>query len=79
MRKCIRCGSEMQEGYGLKVSSLFAGVAPILLSKGHGILSDELGKIKVAVCPGCGEISLYFDQLDKIGRKNKQENDGNAG
>ena len=48
MRKCIRCGSEMQEDYGLKVSSLFAGVAPILLSKGQGILSDELGKIKVA-------------------------------
>ncbi len=61
MRKCCRCGSEMLEEYGLKICSVMAGAAPVLLSKGQGIMSGELGKVKVAVCPKCGEISLYTD------------------
>lgn len=38
MRKCYRCNTEMQEGYGLKISSIImAGIAPVRLSKGQGI------------------------------------------
>lgn len=61
MRKCYRCGSEMLEEHGLKISSLMAGVAPVLLSKGQGIMTEEFGRVKAAVCPKCGEISLYTD------------------
>lgn len=68
MRKCHRCNTEMLEEYGLKISSINAGVAPVLLSKGQGVFADEFGKIKAAVCPKCGEVSLYTESkkvLDK--------------
>ena len=60
-RKCIRCGAEMEENY--KITS------------GYGIvLRPEKGrnavKLKAAVCPQCGEASIYVDDPDKlIGRK----------
>lgn len=69
MRKCYRCNSEMLECYGLKICSFTAGIAPVLLSKGQGILSEDLGKIKVAVCPKCGEISLYTDNYKVLIQK----------
>ncbi len=65
MRQCTRCGTEMVDNYSLKASNISA-IATILLAKKNGILSNELGKIKVAVCPNCGELSLYFDQLEKL-------------
>ena len=65
MRQCTRCKTEMVDNYSLKASNISA-IATILLAKGNGILSNELGKIKVAVCPNCGELSLYFDQLEKL-------------
>lgn len=67
MRKCVRCGNEMKEGYGLKIDSvMMAGMAPVQLSKGVGIFSEEVEKVKVAVCPECGELSIYIENLDKI-------------
>lgn len=67
MRKCIRCQSEMKEGYGLKVESFVTNsIAPVCLSRGQGFFSDKLEKIKVAVCPNCGEIGLYIENLDKL-------------
>lgn len=66
MRKCIRWNYEMKEEYGLKISAALAGVAPVILSKGQGTFSKDLGKIKAAVCPYCGEVSLYIDDLKSI-------------
>lgn len=58
MRKCIRCGAEMEEDH--KITS------------GYGIvIRGERGrtaKPKVAVCPHCGELSLYIDSPDKLRR-----------
>ena len=68
MRKCHRCNTEMIEEYGLKISSINAGVASVMLSKGQGVFTSELGKIKAEVCPKCGEVSLYTENkkiLDK--------------
>lgn len=59
--KMFRCGSEMLEEYGLKICSVMAGVASVLLSKGQGVMSEELGKVEEAVCPKCSKISLYTD------------------
>ncbi len=52
MRKCIRCGEEMRENY--KITS------------GYGIvIRGEKGRVaakpKVAVCPKCGEVSIYLE------------------
>lgn len=66
MRECIRCKTEMIENYGLKIESFSAGVAPVRLSKGQGVLSDAVDKVKVAVCPNCGELSLYIEHVEKI-------------
>ena len=66
MRKCIRCQSEMIGGYGLKVQNVFTGVAQVALSKSTSVLSDPIEKVKVAVCPCCGEISIYVENTDKL-------------
>ena len=56
MRKCLRCGETMSEGYMLKTENITAQ-ASVMLGK---------GKVKAAVCSNCGEISLYFDKIEKI-------------
>ncbi|MBC5630785.1 hypothetical protein H8S20_18180 [Clostridium sp. NSJ-6] len=66
MRKCLRCDEVMIEDYMLKTENLTA-VASVVLGKGGGIFSSNTkGKVKAAVCPRCGEISIFFDELDKI-------------
>lgn len=66
MRKCLRCDEVMIEEYMLKIENLTAQ-ASVLLGKGEGIFSSmTLGKVKAAVCPKCGEVSIFFDELDKI-------------
>lgn len=66
MRKCLRCDEVMVEGYTLKTVNLTT-VASVVLSKGDSIFSSNTkGKIKSAICPKCGEISIFFDKLDEI-------------
>jgi hypothetical protein len=65
MRKCLRCDDTMVEDYMLKTEN-FTAQASVLLGKGSGIFSESKGKIKAAVCPKFGEISIFFDKLDKI-------------
>ena len=55
----------MSEGYMLKTENITAQ-ASVMLGKGTGIFSDTKGKVKAAVCSNCGEISLYFDKVEKI-------------
>lgn len=51
MRECIRCGTEMRENCGIKVEGA-----------GYGIVlsADE------AICPKCGEVSIYLEDLDRL-------------
>ncbi len=53
MRKCIRCGTEMQEGF-----SFTGGGGNVLRKKG---MTLKAVYTKAALCPKCGEISLYID------------------
>lgn len=62
MRKCIRCESEMIENYDIKVE----GAAYGLKITQQGIFKDNLGKVKAAVCPECGHLELYLDDVSKI-------------
>ena len=61
MRKCIRCGAEMKEDF--------------VITSGYGIVIRPAGKSlksvkpKVAICPECGEASIYVEELDKIMEK----------
>lgn len=58
MRKCLRCNTEMKEGYDVKVRG---GAYGVIISKGKGVFSKRLKAPNVAICPKCGEISLYLD------------------
>lgn len=70
MRKCLRCGSDMVEGCGIRV---FASNAGITLTDGENKkFFGRLGSPKVAICPQCGEVSLWVedrDTLDKLAKK----------
>lgn len=63
MRKCIRCKSEMIEDYYLKVKG---GNYGITIATSKKIFADRIGELKVAICPKCGEVSTYIDNIDKI-------------
>ena len=53
MRNCLRCGAPMEEGY--KITSGYGIV--IRSGKRHVAV-----KPKVAVCPQCGETSIYVEK-----------------
>lgn len=55
MRKCVRCGAEMMEDYGI--------------TSGYGIVVRKglsAVKPKAAVCPRCGEVSIYVEDVEKL-------------
>lgn len=63
MRICNQCQCEMIEGFDVKVEG---GGYGIKISKGTGIFAKRIEKPKVAICPKCGEISLYLENIDQI-------------
>lgn len=63
MRVCCQCQCEMNEGFDVKVEGAGYGIK---ISKGTGIFADRIEKPKVAICPKCGEISLYIENIDKV-------------
>ena len=63
MRKCIRCNSDMIENCDIKVEGAGYG---IILSDSKKIFAERMGKPKVAICPSCGEISIYLENTDKL-------------
>ena len=66
MRKCHRCDIEMQEGFAIQASGvLFGGIE---ITRGTGLLAKSIGKSKVAICPVCGEISLYIGNINDISK-----------
>ncbi|MDD2556448.1 MAG: nucleic acid-binding protein [Syntrophaceticus sp.] len=66
MRICRQCQCEMVEGFDVKVDSAGYGIT---IAAGTGFFADRIEKPKVAICPECGEISLYIDNVDKISKK----------
>lgn len=65
MRKCIRCGSEMRENCDIKIDGPGAGIA--MYAKENTFFGGRIGKPKVAICPECGEVSIYVEDVDKLG------------
>ena len=62
MRKCIRCKCEMRENYDVKVEG---GAYGLKITK-QGIFKDNLGKVRVAVCPECGYLEFYLEDTSKL-------------
>jgi len=54
----------MIEGCGLKVKGAAYGL--VLADDVSKWWGGRLGEPKVAICPGCGEISLYLEDVDSL-------------
>ena len=65
MRICSQCQSEMIKGFDVKVEGAGYGIK---IATGTGIFANRIEKPKVAICPKCGEISLYIEKIDKISK-----------
>ena len=63
MRICHHCHIEMLEDFNVKVEGSGYGIK---ISKGTGMFAKRLGKPKVAICPLCGEVSMYLENLEDL-------------
>ncbi|HSP47526.1 MAG TPA: nucleic acid-binding protein [Clostridiaceae bacterium] len=63
MRICPQCKSAMTEGFDIKSEGGYYGIK---ISRGTGVFAKRFEKPKVAICPRCGEISMYLEKLDQI-------------
>lgn len=64
VRKCIRCKCDMLEGYEIETGKETGGV--YLKDSKIWNIYGSIDEIKVAVCPSCGELSFYIDDIDKL-------------
>jgi len=58
MRKCIRCGTMMEEGFRIKAQ--LAGTGLDIVTE-DSVFPKRIGTVRAAVCFSCGEVSLYID------------------
>lgn len=63
MRKCLRCQTDMIEDYDIRVHQKAYG---IVITNSTKLFSKQVGKPKVAICPECGEISIYLEDTTKL-------------
>ncbi len=64
VRKCLRCGTEMKENCAIKVEG--AGYGIVMSSDESKLFDGRIGKPKVAICPKCGEVSIYVEDVEKL-------------
>ncbi|MEG1809546.1 MAG: nucleic acid-binding protein [Oscillospiraceae bacterium] len=69
MRKCLRCGTDMLENCGIRVEG--AGYGIVVATDADRLFSDRVGTPKVAVCPTCGELSLYLEHPELLQNRKK--------
>lgn len=62
MRKCLRCDKEMIEGYTIREES---EAAMIQLVESEELLAKRI-QPRVAVCPVCGEVSVYIENIERL-------------
>lgn len=67
MRKCIRCQSEMLENCDLKVEGAGYGLTAAVST--NRVFAGRIGKPKVSICPECGEISIYIEDVTELKAK----------
>ena len=64
MRKCIRCGNDMRENCTIKVEG--GGYGIVMSTNENKLFGERIGKPKVAICPKCGEVSIYVEDVSKL-------------
>ena len=67
MRKCIRCGTTMIENCGKKIKGAAYGI--VLTDDESKWWRGRMEEPKVAICPECGEVSIYLENVEKIKKK----------
>lgn len=67
MRKCIRCQSDMVENCSIKVEGGAYGI--VMATDDKHLFANRIGKPKVAICPKCGEVSVYIENPDILNKK----------
>ncbi len=67
MRKCIRCGTTMIENCGIKIKGAAYGI--VLTDDESKWWRGRMEEPKVALCPECGEVSIYLENVEKIKKK----------
>lgn len=63
MRICKQCGATMIKDFEVKVEG---GGYGIKIAKDDGLFAKRLAKPKAAICPICGEVSLYIENIEEI-------------
>ena len=65
MRKCLRCGTEMVEDWRIRPER---GDACYISDGNDGFLrgKERSGQLKAAICPQCGEVSVYVDDPNTV-------------
>ena len=63
MRKCQKCGASMKLDLRLKVSGGGYGIVVHVDEKQKAKIIDD---VKVAVCPECGNIEMYLENLTNL-------------
>lgn len=64
MRKCIRCNTEMKEDCTIKVQG--AGYGIVMSTEKDRLIKGRIGEPSVAICPNCGEVSIYIKDTSKL-------------
>ena len=63
MRKCEKCGASMKLDLRLKVNGGGYGMVVRVDEKQKAKIIDD---VKVAVCPECGNIEMYLEDLTDL-------------
>jgi hypothetical protein len=54
----------MKEGCAIKVEGAAYGI--VMSTKESKLFSGRIGKPKVAICPQCGEVSIYVEDPEPM-------------
>lgn len=67
MRKCIRCQTDMIEDCDIKVEG--GGQGLNVTNNTNWFFSGRIGKPNIAICPNCGEVSIYISNVNDLKQK----------
>ena len=67
MRECVRCNIAMVENCGIKVKGAAYGL--VLTDDENKWWGGRMEQPKVAICPKCGEVSIYLENVEKLRNK----------
>ena len=57
-------GEKGKENCAVKIEG--AGYGIVLSYDENKLFGGRIGKPKVAICPECGEVSIYLEDLDRL-------------